>query len=137
MNETYNFMSNNAYLDAASLRGKTLTEFRQVGSDRIEFATSDGKRYVMFHSQDCCESVSIHGITGDPQKLIGKPLLVASEESQSERPEDEPKGKDEYEDESNTWTTYSFETEDAKVRLRWHGSSNGYYSESVQIDEVG
>jgi hypothetical protein len=122
------------YLDASAFVGKTITDIKQVAGDRIQFCTNDGKNFAMFHIQDCCESVRIHDIEGDLQSLVGSPITAASEESQSERPEDVPRS--EYEDESNTWTTYNFATENAKVRIRWHGSSNGYYSESVQIEEM-
>lgn len=121
------------YLDAAILRGKTIKAIRQVGDDRIEIETTR-KSYAMFHSQDCCECVAIHDIKGDLQKLVGDELIVAREETASERPADAE--KPEYEDESCTWTTYYFETAKHKVRIRWHGSSNGYYSESVQIAET-
>lgn len=123
------------YEDSAALRGKTIASIKQIDNDRIEIETSDGKRFAMFHSQDCCESVIIHTVTGDLQSLVGSPLLVAREEAGPERPADIPKN-DGYAEESETWTTYFFETETAKVRIVWHGSSNGYYSESVQLEEV-
>ncbi len=126
-------MYNSKYHDAAALRGKTITAISQVGNDRIEITTDDGKKYALLHEQDCCESVTIHDITGDLQSLVGSPLLVAREEADSEWPDDVEKS--EY-TESFTWTRYFFETETAKVRIRWHGESNGCYSESVQIEEL-
>ena len=121
------------YYDAATLRGKIITAISQIGNDRIEIATDEGKKYAMLHVQDCCESVEIHDITGDLQSLIGAPLVVAREEANSEWPDDVK--KPEYCD-SATWTQYFFETSTAKVRIRWLGESNGYYSESVQIEEI-
>ena len=48
------------------LIGKTITTINAAkGDDSIDFSTSDGKRYRMWHSQDCCESVSINDIVGD------------------------------------------------------------------------
>lgn len=121
------------YLDAAALHGKTITAIRQVGDDRIEIATSDGKKYVMYHSQECCESVRIYDVEGELQSLIGSPLIVSREETSKTWPEDvETDGCDE----SYTWTQYFFSTGKADVCVRWLGSSNGYYSEDVQIDEV-
>jgi len=126
-------MNESKYIDAAALLGKTVTGISQIGGDRIEITTDDGKRYVMFHSQDCCESVDVHDIEGELQSLVGSPLVVAREESDEIWPDDVE--KNEY-CESFTWSRYFFETATAKVRIRWLGESNGYYSESVQIDEV-
>lgn len=126
-------MYDSKYLDAAALRGKTITAISKIGDNHIEITTDDGKRYAMLHYQDCCESVTIHDIVGDLQSLVGAPLVVAYEEADSEWPADVE--KPEY-TESFTWTRYFFETDTAKVRIRWHGESNGYYSESVQIEEI-
>ncbi len=126
------------YLDAAIFRGQTIKSIKRIdnyGDDRIEFETEDGV-FAMFHSQDCCESVSIHQIDGDLQSLIGSPLIVAKESSTSYFPEG-IKIDREYTPESETWTVYTFETNTAKIRIVWHGSSNGYYSESVQISKIG
>jgi hypothetical protein len=121
------------YHDAAVLRGKTITEITQSGNDELRITTNDGKQYLMHHEQDCCESVVIRDITGDLQSLVGSPLVVASEETGGDWPADveRPEWLDSY-----TWTTYFFETATAKVRVRWLGESNGYYSESVQIVEL-
>lgn len=120
------------YIDAAALRGKTITEIEQKGNDLISISTNDGSEYLMQHIQDCCESVRIYDIVGNLSDLVGSPLKVAKEESSRDWPEDVERDCEE----SYTWTTYHFHTKKAKVCIRWLGTSNGYYSESVEIDQI-
>jgi hypothetical protein len=117
----------------SDLQGKTLTRVEQIGDDRIEFDCNDGyesKKYLMFHCQDCCESVIVESIVGDLGDLIGTPILLA-EEAQSDKT---PDGfNHEYQPESQTWTFYKLRTIKGSVDIRWFGSSNGYYSETVDF----
>lgn len=109
--------------------GKTPTQVVQT-EDLIEMHFSDGSVASWFHSQECCESVVIGDVTGDWADLIGHPILVAEERESDDHdgsaPDGLPRG-----DESNTWTFYTFRNIGGSVDVRWHGSSNGYYSESV------
>lgn len=88
--------------------------FTFVGLDRI---------VTFFHEQECCEDVQIEDITGDLGDLVDSPILGAEETSQSD---------DTNSYESGTWTFYKFRTRKGYVDVRWLGTSNGYYSESVQ-----
>jgi len=106
--------------------GKVFTSVTETGSTMV--FENDNDRYVFFHSQDCCESVSINDIVGDLSDLVGETLLVAEEVSG-----ESPVGfEDEYH-ESVTWTFYKFATRKGYVDVRWLGESNGYYSESVDL----
>lgn len=111
------------------LVGKTLVGIENEG-ERIIMEDSDGIKYVMYHSQDCCESVDIDGIEGELKDLIGSPIVQAEESSNEDQGQ-----KHEY-DESYTWTFYRLATKDARVVIRWYGTSNGYYSESVSFERV-
>ena len=124
------------------LLGKTLTEVRQIDNDEILFTTDTGEEYKMYHNQDCCESVYIEDVVGDLQDLVGSPITVAEENTNSDNPQrfyynDADKGSDNpdtySEDESHTWTFYKLATIKGYVDIRWYGSSNGYYSESVSV----
>jgi hypothetical protein len=122
----------NEMAELKDLIGKTLTKAEQVGDDEIVFITNEGKRYKLYHSQDCCESVTIEDIVGDLGDLIGSPILIAEEVTSNENPEGVTK---EYQD-SFTWTFYKFATRKGYVDIRWYGESNGYYSESVDFEEA-
>lgn len=115
--------------DVKDMRGKTLTSIETM-DDEILFSCDDGTRYKMYHSQDCCESVVIDDVCGDWNGLIGSPLLICEESTSNDAPE----GENNYD--SDTWTFYRFSTATGDVTLRWHGSSNGYYSESADFKQV-
>lgn len=124
----YNLYSHQVAFE--TLLGKTLTSITgEVGDDEIRFTTTEGETFMLYHSQDCCESVSVESIVGDLQDLIGSPILRA-EEAVGERPADVP--VPEYVD-SETWTFYKLATIKGYVDIRWHGESNGYYSEGVDF----
>lgn len=120
------------HYNVSELLGKTLTNVERIDDEEIIFTTTEGEKYKMFHSQDCCEMVYIDDIEGDLQSLVGNPILVAEEVSSDP---DLP-GKDgttgDYGD-SYTWTFYKLATIKGHVDIRWYGQSNGYYSEEVDF----
>ncbi len=93
--------------------------------DEILFIFDDGVEYRMHHEQDCCEEVTLEDINGDLDDLIGSPLLVAEEHTNDTFG---GSGSERY-----LWTFYKFATIKGYVIIRWYGSSNGYYSESVNF----
>jgi len=101
--------------------------WRSIDAENLVFYTECGKIYAMHHYQDCCESVSIEDIIGNLDDLVGSPITMAEEVSD---------GGNETDYGSETWTFYKFATLKGYVTIRWCGSSNGYYSESVDFDEV-
>lgn len=111
------------------LVGKTLTHIDKQ-SDEITFTCSDGEKYKMYHSQDCCESVTVEDVIGELDDLIGSPILQAEESTSGDDPAEY---KREYAPESCTWTFYKLATLKGYVTIRWVGESNGYYSESVDF----
>lgn len=118
--------------------------------EEVVFTTDLGDRYKMYHEQDCCENVQLEDIVGDITDLLDTPILLARESSSEDRQEAEmdlldgedyvmhklassPPVTDLFGADSQTWTFYLFSTIKGSVTLRWHGESNGYYSESVDI----
>ena len=102
-------------------------------SREIIFTLSDGSVYKMDHYQDCCESVYLESVVGDVEDLLNTPILDATESSSSDTP---PHFKHNYEPDSQTWTFYKFRTIKGYVDLRWFGESNGFYSESVDVELI-
>ena len=123
-------------MEFSELLGKTLVsvEVSEL-KDEILFVTSDGDRFMQYHSQDCCEGVAVEEVVGDFGDLLGEPILMAEEVVHvGETPEGVP--TPEYSDESFTWTFYKVATIKGAVTIRWYGSSNGYYSESVEMRKL-
>jgi hypothetical protein len=116
----------------SELLGKTLTCVK-VEEDQISFNTKT-EQFKLYHSQDCCENVTVEDIVGDISDLIGTPILQA-EEVISENKNPEGVTVPNYQD-SFTWTFYKLATMKGYVTIRWYGESNGYYSEAVDFAKL-
>lgn len=112
----------------ADLKGKVLIEIRgaEYGSERVTFVCSDGSRYAMYHEQDCCETVTVDEVIGNPDELLGDPIVEAYESWS--KIVDAP--------DSGTWTFYRIATASTVLVIRWRGVSNGYYAEGVTFNNV-
>lgn len=99
-------------------------------SESVRFYTTCGRTFIMYHEQDCCESVYLESVSmlGNPEDFINTPIIHAEEASNP--------GSDTDGYESSTWTFYKLSTQKGSMTLRWFGSSNGYYSESVTFKEL-
>jgi hypothetical protein len=107
-----------------SMMGKVFNSVVRIGDEEIIFS-NDTESYKLHHWQDCCENVYIESIVGDLNDLVGAPILMAQESS----------GYSETGcDDVNEWTFYKFATIKGYVDVRWNGSSNGYYSTSVDLE---
>jgi hypothetical protein len=109
-------------IDFCALIGETIVSIDQK-DDEIIFNTLDNQQIKMYHEQDCCEDVTIEDICGNIRDLIGSPISIANENTNE--------GDSEYG--HTTWTFYVLGTNKGSVTIRWHGESNGYYSESVNL----
>lgn len=120
-------------IEISVLKGKVITEIEGLKKDENEvyIKTSDGSVYKMYHEQDCCESVWIEDVYGDVEDLIGSPILIAEECTNAE-----DLGELLDSDYSHTWTFYKLATAKGYVDIRWYGTSNGYYSESVDFKQL-
>jgi hypothetical protein len=119
----------------SELTGKTIIDIKglEKGNDHVTFVCADGSKYTMYHSQDCCENVEIEDIIGDISDLLNTPILKSEETGEPENFKD-PHDDDTWR-ESYTWTFYHLATIKGYVTIRWYGTSNGYYSESVTFEK--
>lgn len=119
--------------DITFLKNKIITEIKEEG-DSLTFRTAQGD-LKMYHEKDCCESVYIESIVGDLKDLVGHPVLVAEESTNSDLPPivDDQEEETECGERSYTWTFYKLATIKGYVDIRWYGESNGYYSEGVDF----
>lgn len=109
-------------IDISELVGKILTDIENNGKEII-FTTISGDKYKMYHEQNCCESVSVDDINGDLNDLLNSPITLADESSNS--------GEEDWN--HFTWTFYRLATVKGYVNIKWYGTSNGYYSESISF----
>jgi len=109
------------HVDVNDMLGKTFSKVTAT-MDTVTFE-NDEVCYVLYHDQDCCESVVVEDINGDLEDLAGWPLLIAREDHNADGTK--------LDEESYTWTFYNFATFKGYVTIRFLGTSNGYYSESV------
>lgn len=105
------------------LKGKTFVSVIR-GDDEVNFYLADGSYYSMTHVQQCCEGVSIEDIVGDLSDLENTEILYVDGTTEDGECSDWS---------TSTWTFYNLRTIKGSVTMRWYGSSNGYYSESVDI----
>lgn len=132
----YDYHTNIEELIGKTLKAVYVTDDKR----RITFACDDDTEFYMYHSQDCCESVTLEDIAGDWVDLIGSPIVRAEENSNSGTqsdvanwPKDVGPMSDRYV-ECWEWTFYRIGTAKGTVVLRWYGNSNGYYGTGVTID---
>jgi len=96
----------------------------EKGSEEVTFVTESGKAIMLYHSQNCCESVDLADFESDVEDFFGAMVISAEEVSREEK---------DIEWGSQTWTFYKIETDKGGLWMRWIGESNGYYSEDVDI----
>lgn len=109
------------------LIGKTLSSYGDGNSydgDLLVLKFTDGSILYFRHIQDCCESVYLEDITGELSDLIGHEIKKAYHASSDA----------DLEYDVGEWNFYTIQTMNGDVTLRFYGSSNGYYSISVDLD---
>lgn len=105
----------------------------QPNNDSVIFYCKDGTEIMMYHDQDCCESVFIESVDSyenNDDIYTDCDWCIIEEVSNIDRdPID-------YYEESYTWTFYNVKTNKGYDTIRWYGYSNGYYSERVDFADI-
>ena len=123
-------------LKLETLKGLTIASVTglEKDSEEVFFTTTCNRQFKMYHYQDCCENVQVDDVCGDVEDLIGATIIHFEERSNSGN-EDSDDAPDTGYVESFTWTFYDIQTNKGSVNIKWLGESNGYYSESVMVEE--
>jgi hypothetical protein len=126
------YYDQNTEENLTALVGQTVTAIDREGGDEVlmRLHLADGSTMAFIHQQDCCESVSLDDVEGSDEDIIGSPITLAEEVS--ETPE-EPADPSDKEYGTFTWTFYRLATVKGYMTIKFYGSSNGYYSESVDF----
>jgi len=95
---------------------------------QIRVETESGRVFLIYHKQDCCESVRLVDINGNIKNLKGKVIEDFTHMSKQ--------FSDELGHGSKTITLITFFVDDSTVTTRWIGESNGYYSEEISVEEI-
>ena len=114
------------------LIGKTLTAIKvdEKYAAWILFVVSEDEKYLLHNDEADCNDVqvTIDDINGDINDLVGSPLTMAESVSNE--------AFEKSQDAEGTWTFYRFATIKGYVDIRWFGTSNGYYSETVTLERL-
>jgi hypothetical protein len=105
--------------------GHTIKDILIYRDSRIIFVLDNNTSYQMYHYQECCEEVFLDNLDVEELKeLIGEKILEFTERISA-------KAYD-----TVTYTFYTIRTINRSVTFSWKGSSNGCYSENVDIEKI-
>lgn len=113
--------------------GKTIQEIRgcKKHSDEVTIIFTDGSCLKFYHQQDCCETVLLEDFDITPEWLVNSNIISVEERISRSGEGIKPLNNWAY---SYTWSFYVIKTSSSTMVLRWYGESNGWYSETVDID---
>lgn len=70
------------FISVDHLVGETVVRIdldNETWTSEVTFHCASGNSFMLYHEQDCCESVVLEDICGDLNDLIGEPILIAEE----------------------------------------------------------
>ncbi len=97
-------------------------------STKVTIYFTDGTNISQYHEQDCCEHVEVTQVDGNVERHHGAETWYIEEKVSTDYPDCL---------ESCTAYFYTLKTSKGYLDWRWVGESNGYYSESVEMEYNG
>jgi hypothetical protein len=116
-------MEDTEFVEFEDLKKEILVNITYT-SYQVVFQTKSGKKFKLFHRQDCCESVYLADVYGRVEDILNKKILDVDSSSVNLNPE--------YGD--NHYQIYRITTQEGELSFRFSGSSNGYYSTAVDFE---
>jgi hypothetical protein len=118
--------------DISGMVGETVlgveAEANEYGQVQVVYFVTDRAIWRVYHDQTCSESVYLEEVDTELSALVGGRVVSAEEVSNNNH--NDPRAES-----SETWTFYKLATDaGVYVTMRWWGSSNGYYSETVDVE---
>lgn len=98
-------------------------------SELVRFYCKDGVIIDMCHAQDCCEEVYLE----DSDALVNAEDIYTDSSWAIIELSQQTTKDDAERDYHYTWSFYKVKTSKGYDTIRWVGSSNGYYSETVDF----
>ncbi len=107
--------------------------FVDIDDDSMQVTTDCGRKFCFKHDQDCCEYVRIISKSDDILDIMNKRLIsVEMTYLDGDMFDNDP----DHNYDSHTLSKLTFVTNDSTECVRWLGSSNGYYGETVSVYEL-
>ena len=103
-------------------------DYTQGFDEEFIMTLEDGTTLCLCHDQDCCKHVVIEYIDIDPKDLVGSTLLSFEEAFKY--------STDLYQCGSQWSASHKIQTNTTCATIRWVGESNGYCSESVNLQII-
>ncbi len=116
------------------LLGKVLVGIENINNCQLIYTLDSGERYFSYNYDEEFSDIQIEDIDGDLNDLLNSPILIAEEVHSKENLKDCNDG--DMDRCSSTWTFYKLATIKGYVTIRWYGTSNGYYAETVSFGKL-
>ncbi|MGL5049135.1 MAG: DUF7448 domain-containing protein [Fusobacteriaceae bacterium] len=111
------------------LINKTITKIEELDDwTLLRIHIKEGGYLDFIHKQECCEAVWLEDGIEELERMIGQKVLNAYSDYHDDLTQEELGSNM-----SASWTFYNIATKNTDACLRFVGTSNGNYSETVEL----